>query len=341
MVILAEESPRWARAWYHWDSLWLVHLARYGYRLEILPDGRLWNSNVAFLPGLPTIARLIELTGLNPWAGLLFFNLSAAFLFRYGLGRLSLEISGSQRASIASMLALTVWPWHFFLIAPYQESAGMAAVVWSLWFVRQNKLIPAFLLAMAASLFRLTSIGLFAGLFAGASAAVLFDRTRWRESLSIIIASAGCFTGWQGLMLYFRYEFGDGQIGIKVQQAWGRDMPHLSGPFESLASAFTGTLTGHAWLDWLASVFVLISVYFVWRELGIIWASGLFMLVAQALSTGMVVSSGRYMLTAIPLFITGGILAERRPKVFYPLFVFSLLLQLMLLWRFGHGLFGG
>ena len=40
-VILANESPMWARRWYHWDSLWFVHLSRFGYRVEQFADGSL------------------------------------------------------------------------------------------------------------------------------------------------------------------------------------------------------------------------------------------------------------------------------------------------------------
>ncbi|MFM7319163.1 MAG: hypothetical protein ACKO5E_19625 [bacterium] len=341
MAILKAESPLWARGWYHWDALWLVHLSKMGYRLEIFPDGTLWNSNVAFLPGIPAVASTLSRLGLNPWAGVLLFNVLADFLLMLGLGWLALDLTGSVRASLWAMLAMVAWPWHFFVITPYQEAAGLAAIVWSLWLIRQNRLIPAFLLALLASLFRLTAIGLYAGLIGGAALVALIDRSKWRESRGIIMASLGCFVGWQGLMLYFRQRFGDAQIGIKVQQAWGRDMPHLTGPIESLASAFQGVLTGSAWLDWFASVLVLLSLVFVRRELGLVWASGQFVLVAQALSTGMVVSSGRYMLTAIPFFITAGILADRRTRLVLPCLALSGVLQVMLLWRYGHGQFAG
>lgn len=341
MSILKAESPHWARVWYHWDSLWLVHLSKMGYRLEIFPDGTIWNSNVAFLPGLPAVARVIGRAGLNAWSGILLFNIIAGFLLKLGLGQLALELTGSVRASLWAMLAMAVWPWHFFVMAPYQEAAGLAAIVWSLWLIQKNRIFPAFLLAMVASLFRLTAIGLYAGLIGGAILAVGLDRSKWRETRAMIIGSAGSFVGWQGLMLYFRYRFGDAQIGIKVQQAWGRDLPHLSGPLESLASAFQGVLTGSAWLDWLAAVFALLSLVFIWRELGLVWASGVFLLVAQALSTGMVVSSGRYMLTAVPLYITAGIWAQRRPRLIFALLALSGMLQIMLLWRYGHGQFAG
>lgn len=340
-VILADESPMWARRWYHWDSLWFVHLSRFGYRVEQFADGSLAQSNVAFLPGLPILASLSETAGLNPWAALLVMNLVAEFILCMGLGMLALAMGQTVQAAIWCIVCYAAWPWHYFLVAPYQESVGLACLVWGLYFGINRRPLAGFSLCFASSFFRLTVIGLNAGLIAGSLAMLVLTKNNREQWKNLIFSCSGTFVGWFCLLMYFQWNFGDAQIGVKVQTAWGRTLPHLLGPLQSLASPLHQKLAGSAWLDWFASILTIGCLPFVWRYLGTVWAAGLAVLMAQSLSTGMVVSYGRYMLTAIPLFMMFGIVAEQHRKLAMWVCCVSFFLQMIIMWRFGHGLFGG
>lgn len=340
LSILAVESSDWVSRWYRWDSLWLVELTRFGYEVLQNPDGTLAQSNVAFLPGIPALANVAESIGFNPWTSILFINLVADFLLCLGLGTLALELTGSAKTANWSLVCYAAWPWHYFIVAPYQEAVGLACLVWGLYLGMKQRFLYGFILTFAAAFFRLTAIGLVAGIIAGAFFMMVTTKER-KQWGSLIFAASGTLIGWFTLLAYFQTAFGDAQIGIKVQTAWGRSLPHLMGPFESLASPLIHKLTGSAWLDWCTSIFTCLCLPVVWRKLGPVWACGFAVLMAQSLSTGLVISYGRYMLTAFPLFIMFGIMAENHRRSAKVACFCSFILQFMILWRYANGLFGG
>lgn len=338
--VIQLECPDWAGVWYHWDSLWIVHLSKNGYRIERNPDYSLAQSNVAFLPGLPLIARGLKNLGLNPWSSILLVNLISEFALIFGLGRLAVDLGLSTSGVKWAVIGFCCWPWHLFLIAPYQESVGIALLVWSIQLAHRGNWPVGFLLGLMASMFRLTALGLCAGLIAGSILLFVFGH-RQKRTIALALGLLGVFAGWVLILYYFHLKFGDPQIGVKIQTTWGREMPAFHGPLRALATPFTQNLSGSAWLDWISAVIVLSMIPLTIRQLGLAWGMGLLILVAQSLSTGVVTSHGRYMLTAIPMFICFGSLAENWVKPAFFTCLAGLMIQILLLWRLGHGLFAG
>jgi len=341
IAIVNSESPDWAQRWYHWDALWFVHLSRFGYQLERDSEGNLNQSNIAFPPGLSLVIQGLDQIGINPWSGVLIINLFAGFMASLGLGLLAYQITGSQKTAQWSMIALTAWPWHFFMVAPYQESVGMACAFWALYLGTLNRIWPAFILSFISGIFRLNAVGFFGGLILGTCLEMLLKKSSKNHTRWIAIGS-GPILAWLFLLGYFQFKFGDARIGVAIQTAWGRHEPSLEGLFHSLIQTFVQKMTGSGWLDWFA-VWVVMTLIAstIWTKFGPLWSMSLIGLLVQSLSTGSVMSFGRLMLLGAPFFVGLGSLAESRPRLALVLSAFSGLIQIILFWRFGHGQFGG
>lgn len=341
IAILNTESPNWAQRWYHWDALWFVHLSRFGYQLQRDAEGRIGQSNIAFPPGLSFVIHGLNQIGINPWSGVLILNIFTGFMARLGLGLMAYQFTRSQKNAQWSMVLFTVWPWHFFLVAPYQESFGIACAFWAIYSGTLNKVWPAFILSFLSGMFRLNAVGLFGGLLLGSVLEIMLKKTSKNQLRWIAIAS-GPILAWLFLLVYFQYQFGDARIGISIQNAWGRHAPSVEGLVHSLFQPFAQKMTGSAWLDWLSVWVVIVLIQSkVWKKLGLAWSMSLIGLLLQSLSTGSVMSFGRLMLLGAPFFVGAGGLAETRPNRALGICVCSGFLQALLLWRFGHGLFGG
>jgi hypothetical protein len=341
IAIIKAESPEWAQRWYHWDALWFVHLSRFGYQLERDSEGDLSQSNIAFPPGLSLVIQGLGQIRINPWSGVLMINLFVGFMASLGLGLLAYQITGSQKTAQWSMIALTAWPWHFFMVAPYQESVGMACAFWALYLGTLNRIWPAFILSLISGIFRLNAVGFFGGLILGTCLEMLLKKSSKNHARWIAIGS-GPILAWLFLLGYFQFKFGDARIGVSIQTAWGRHEPSVEGLFHSLIQPFVQKMTGTAWLDWFAVWIVMALIAStIWTKLGPVWSMSLIGLLVQSLSTGSVMSFGRLMLLGAPLFVGLGSLAESRPRLALVLSIFSGLIQVLLFWRFGHGQFGG
>jgi hypothetical protein len=339
-ILAVEASPK-VRAWYQWDAFWFVHLSRWGYVLETTPDGELGQSNIAFTPGLAIVAAALSETKLiNPWAGLLVFNLIAASLATAAIGAISWKLTNSRTVMFWSIAIYTVWPWRFFMIAPYQEAAGAAFAFWAVLAFFSGHAIPGLVSAMLSSAFRLNAVGLFGGLLAGCFVELIRGHDRKLRLRQILVCS-GALLGWALLLGYFQLKFGDASLGVRIQSTWGRQPPHLSGIVESLGAPFYHRMTGTELLDWLTAWAVFAMIPLVYRNYGLIWAASLAGLTVQALSTSRVLSFGRFALLAFPVFVLAGQLAARWPRIATILCAMCLIFQVFLAWRFGQGQFVG
>jgi|GEM_PF-3562246 len=338
---VADEAGENSRRWYHWDALWFAHLGRHGYVLETDHDGNMGQSNIAFTPGLAlVVAAASEGKTGKPWEFLLGFNSVMAWWAMLGLGALTWRLTHSRAAMIWAIVAFNAWPWRFFLAAPYQEAAGAALTFWGMYAACSGSVVPGFACSFLASAFRLNAVGAFCGLFAGSFLELLRQRERSLQVRRMILSS-GALIGWGVLLAYFHRRFGDAGLGVKIQSTWGRQPPHLTGLFESLGAPLLHPMTGTEWLDWAAAWALVAAIPLVYRSYGLIWASSLAGLTFQALSTGRVLSFGRFALLACPFFVLAGQFAARRPRSAMVISAMWIVAQLGLAWRYGHDLFAG
>lgn len=339
--IIVNEAWAPAQPFYHWDALWFVHLSRFGYVLETNHDGEIEQSNLAFTPGLAFVAgEASEWLVADEWDFLISFNAGATLAAMAGLAVLTWNLTHSRPAMIWSVVMFNAWPWRFFMAMPYQEAAGAALTFWACYAACRGSLIPGFVCTILASMFRLNAVGLFGGMIVGCGLEFLRNRERPLQVRCAFIA-LGALVGWATLLVFFHSKFGDASLGLKIQSAWGRQPPHLTGIFESLAGPLLHPMTGTEWLDWAAAWTVLSAIPFVYRNHGMVWASSLAGLTFQALSTGRVLSFGRFALLACPFFVVAGTVAAKRPVLAKVVCILNIAAQIGLAWRYGHNLFAG
>src|SRR5262245_11569877 len=73
---IAVRSGGFVEPWYRAATLWLVHVAKFGYGAITGPNGQ---SGAAFLPAMPAVMAAAEFVGFNLfWIALLTANLAAA-----------------------------------------------------------------------------------------------------------------------------------------------------------------------------------------------------------------------------------------------------------------------
>ncbi len=140
--------------WLRYDSLWYQRIAERGYE----------NISTPFYPLLPMAAAGLMLLGISSsWAVLLASRL-AAFLAIWGMFRLA-SADYDERTAGRAVLFWLCWPMSFMLLAGYSEPFLVAAMVWSLVFVRAGHWWPAALCAVLACLSRSTGIALLPALY--------------------------------------------------------------------------------------------------------------------------------------------------------------------------------
>ena len=339
-------SPR-TSVWYHWDALWFVHISQYGYSITPspfpdIPETNVQN-NVAFTPGLPIVMHLLQSLGISPWAGVLVLNTIADFLAKLGLGLIAFRLTHSAAVAAWSILLQLCWPWHFFILAPYQEALGLACLIWAIECGLRGRFTAGFLLSFLAGAFRLNAVGLFAGLALGSQLA-LYRTESIRIRLKWLWLCSGALMSWLLLNCYFYLKFGDATVGMTAQLAWDRSSPSLLNIPHALFEPFAehlGPVPGSTWLHWATAWLVVISIPITWQKLGPMWAMPVAVMTAQCLATGTCLSFGRFTLLAIPYFITAAIFAEKKPRWASFICLSAALLQFWLLFRYGQDLFAG
>jgi hypothetical protein len=126
--------------WERFDTLWYIQIAHHGYTRPMA---------TVFYPLYPALIRVaFFVTRSDLAAALLISTLASLFLFR---GALRLfELDHTPAAALRAVLLWAVWPASFSFFAGYPDSLLCACIVWSLYFARANRWLPAGVLGLAA-----------------------------------------------------------------------------------------------------------------------------------------------------------------------------------------------
>jgi hypothetical protein len=311
--------------WYHWDAIWYIRLANYGYAA--------YPSGAAFFPLYPLLIHLVTVVIGSQHAllaAMIISNLAALGAF-IGLGMFAAQEAGLDAAT-RSIRLLAAYPLAFFLTAGYGDGLFIAFAVFALFFARRGKWWWAAGFALLAGFTRITAVILVLPLLweygrqhdwwrNGAWRAWLRQPRAIAELIALAVAvpvSIGIF------VLYLWGLFGDLLIIPHMEaRVWGhRDTwPWISlklavhdlrvTPFGSMAEAHMlfdlvpvlifGTLT----VLLLRRMPVAFSLYMI-GLLGLSLVSPI-----TSINNEPFLSFGRYLLAAIPMFLVLGIWARR------------------------------
>lgn len=288
-----------------WDSFYYLSIVKHGYRAAA--DITTTTSSIPFFPLYPYLVKSLGWLGLNLpdgfyiLTGLLLSNLlflaAAVLLHRLITGPLGFDETAAHRA----LTLLMVFPASFFFSSFYPESLFLFLVLAGFSFAQRDRWLPA---ALCAALLVLTRPQ---GVVAAAALAWFYmEKRAWK--LRLIRADVLWFAlAPIALLLHAAHLY---QITarplafIDAQLAWGRNS---GGVLNGLWVNINGPALDVFKIDLLlVSVFLLISLYLLWK-----WqvkAYGVFALLMclMPLSTGSLVSVSRFLVVIFPVFILLG-----------------------------------
>lgn len=301
------------------DALWYLAIARDGYPD---PPGATVPPAAAFFPGFPlAVGVLARLLG-GAW--LLAANLvalAATVAGLAGLYRLVEEGSGDAGIARRSVIAATVFPASFFLVAPYTEALFVAASAWALVWARRGRFVPAAGAAAAAGLTR--NVGLLLVVPLAWEAA-----RRWRAGNSgglrqageMLLGVAGAPLGLAAYLAYGLVRWGDALAPVSVQGGWERV---LQAPWITATDAVRFGLstpgsyaTGYHTLDLLVALPVVVAAGWLLvrtpAPLAAYAALHVLVWLAYPFPSRPLMSTPRFALAVVPLFWAFGAWTRRR-----------------------------
>jgi len=277
-----------------WDSFWYLDIAQNGYSVEYSPWGL---HNIVFFPLYPLLIKIISfLTAgnfiLSGWILSAVFLLLALFYLFKLVKEFHQEIN-----PYLPIIFLLIFPTAFFLNAIYTESLFLFLSLATFYYGLKKKFIYAGAFGLLASLTRVTGILLFIPLIWEYLKNNNFKlKSIFKlKILPIFLIPLGTFS----FLLYHYFKFGNFFLFFEVEKNWGRDFTLQKGHFE----LFSNPAIVNLCIDVLFVIFSLTVLYFVFKKLRTSY--GLYMLstLVVALSTGTLMSIGRYILVLFPLYI--------------------------------------
>lgn len=274
-----------------WDSFWYLDIAQNGYIFN--GAGKL--SNIVFFPLYPLLIKATSiLFGGNPifagWILSTIFLLLALIYF----SKLIKEFHGGISSQLP-LLFLLIFPTAFFLNAIYTESLFLFLSVATFYYALKKNFILAGVFGFFASLTRITGLLLFIPLIWEYFKNYKFNQPLSKNFLSIFLVPLGTFS----FFLFHYFKFGDFFLFLKVENWWGRAFNFNRDHFLLL----TNPAVANFLIDVLFVVFAVAATFFVFKKLrtsyGLYMAATLFV----ALSTGTLMSIGRYILVLFPAYI--------------------------------------
>lgn len=274
----------------HWDSFWYLKIAEQGY--EYVP-GKM--SNIAFFPLYPALIALTSKLPLltSALAGWIIsaITLAIGLIFFYKL----LTKFHPNLDPLEPIILLLIFPTAFFLNSVYTESLFLMLSIIFFYFLLQKKFMVAAIFVSLASFSRLNGLFLLAPLLYEYLKIYGIKRFFNVNLLSFAIA----FLGILAFMLYQYIQFNEPLAFLKAQMEWGRrfalNMEHFQLTTSASFSNFSTDL-----------LFLAVSVIGGILLLKYSKASyGVYVLFATiaAVSTGTLMSIGRFTLMLFPIFI--------------------------------------
>ncbi|MGH2514699.1 MAG: mannosyltransferase family protein, partial [Ktedonobacterales bacterium] len=334
--------------WQQWDANWYINIAQRGYFDE---------QASAFFPLYPLLTGAVSfvLGGAHPLlAAMIVSNLAALGAF-IGLGLLAAHEAGANAAAPAIRM-LVVYPLAFFLAAPYTESLFLALAVFCIYCARRGNWRWAAACALLAALTRPTGAILFLPMVWEFARQHDWLHGGWRTTLqsrddlaNLALAVGSVPAGFALYAGYLGLRFHHPLIFLHAQAIyWSHQSEPLWTTVYMAVNNFVHVPVGSYWEARLlvdmgpVAIFTVLTLVAVRRmpfsftlySLGLIYLA-----IAQPmiLNPVLVVSAGRYVMAAFPIYLLLGRLVARRPWLDLLLVSSGLLLQAIFTIYFLHG----
>ena len=299
--------------WRRWDGLHYINLAELGYS-GYVENGK--NLFLVFFPLYPWLTRVISwFTGNTMAAGLLLSWLSYAggCVFFYKLAAYELGRAGARR----TVLFLSVYPYAFFFGGLMTEGLFLLTTAAGLWYIRRHRWWLAGLWGVLAALTRMHGV-----LLIGAACAELVESRGgldWRAVVRRLPALLLPLLGTLGYLALNWQVTGDPLALTVMQQHWSQGANPIGDTlWYVMENAFTYPDVMVRWQIWIPTLllFPLCIGLVAWagkRFRSMYTLYGFFYLVLNY-SLSWLLSAGRYLSCALPLFLFAAGLTRGRPK---------------------------
>jgi hypothetical protein len=321
-VIVLESEALGSRSfidiWNRWDAPHFFEVAEHGYGPPADP------ARIVLFPVLPLLIRIGSLVTEPLLAGMV-VSFVATLAAAAGLQRL-IRMDHGRPIARWGVLAMTVFPTAFTLVAPYSEGPFLAFTVWSFVAARQRRWPAAGLLALLAGATRIQGAFILPALIVEYW---LAERRVGRNASWLLLAAGGPV-----IYLAINYAtFGDPLFFLEVQ----REAFKVSSvaPWTALGNAWNGVIAFQPSRIW-ATVYlapfmaiVLLAATTLWTLVGKgsrpSYAVYTGLTLVSFLTLSWPISVPRYLMGVFTIFIVAGAIG-RKPWLGPPLFVASVLL---------------
>jgi len=295
-----------------WDSNWYLDIEKNGYYRKT--DDTL--SNIVFFPLYPLLIKGVSLVLNNPafsaWLiSSVFLILSCSLLYKF------VQKFHKDSDPMLAVVLLLLFPTAFFLNAVYTESLFLFLSLAAFYLAFDKKYFWAGAIGFFASLTRITGILLFLPLIIDLLAKEGFNKNSLKNSLLLFLIPLGtaCF------FAYHWIYFGDPFLFFKVENAWGRSFAINWDHFIFSSSAsFANFLLDTSYL-----LFGLAITAYLCKLKKFAYAVYTISTIAIAISTGTLMSIGRYILILFPIYIIGASMKNEFAK--YSWIIISVMLM--------------
>ena len=304
--------------WERWDAPHFFEVARLGYAPPADP------ARIVIFPLYPAFVAVGSLLAEPVVAGML-ISFGATLGAAVGLYRL-MRLDDGRPSARLGVLAMSIFPTAFTLVAPYSESTFLAFAIWAFLFARQGRWREAGVCSLLAGLARIH------GAFILPALAVEY----WLSRRRIGRDAAWLLLGAGGPLIYLAINavtFGDPFFFVGIQTTVFQ--VSTTTPWVGFWNAWQGAIAVQPTEFW-ATVYLAPFVALIVLGLTTVWALiGKGGRPSYAVYTGLAflsfvmltwpISVPRYLMGAFPIFIAAGRLGVR-PWLGPPLFVASMLL---------------
>ncbi len=309
-----------------WDSEWYFSIARDGYTFTNLHS----LSNIVFFPVYPALMWLFSffLGGNLLLTGWL-ISLAALLAGCIVLARLVHDFHPELDPTDAVWILL-LFPTAIFFSAIYTESLFFFLSVLTVYLGRKKFYLWAGVVGGLAALTRVTGVLLFIPLCVEA---VLEWRTRRtlnpRTLALLLIPLAGL-----SFFAFHWFVYGDPTLFFQIERVWGRSFQLNQDHLFAQTSAAQANLA----LDALFAVFGLGACVWIWKRVRPSYAVYTLAAILVPLSTGTLMSIGRYLLVLFPIHLALATLPSPQKRVWT---MFSTLLLALYTLLFAHSYWAG
>jgi hypothetical protein len=284
----------WTSPWFRFDAGWYVGIAEHGYHW-----GTMGSANTNFMPAFPILIRAIEpLTLGSPWiAAWLVANVAAliatVLVWKWAMDRWG--ATAGQRV----VILVTVFPFSFFLVAPYAESLFLAFALAAFIFAEHGRWTAATCMAGLCTITRPVGIAVVVGLVVMAA-----GLRNPRAALMALLGSIPLlvYVGYLGVTL-------NQPVGFLAYHSAGWVPPH-AGAWATITSQFNTILSPWDRVDAFLTVLFLACIPLVWSRVGAGYAAFSVVAVGLPLVHGLV-SMERYVVVVFPVIASWALVRSR------------------------------